>query len=187
MRRVIVENRCTSEDNVLFQDAVQGLCAGDFSRLEPLFDKDSTDDHLRCRIIVWNENDLFANAPRALEEAMTCACFLGRMDVAAYLIAQGVDASGGANTGLNSIHWAANRGQLEAVMLLINCKVPFETRSRYGSTVLGTAVWSAINEPRAEHLCIIEELLKAGALLEGAGYPTGNEPVDELLKRYGAA
>jgi hypothetical protein len=33
----------------------------------------------------------------------------------------------------------------------------------YDTTALGTAVWSALNEPRPAHRAIIEELLKAGA------------------------
>lgn len=174
-------------DQHLFRDAVQGLSAGDFSRLEPLFINDSPGDGSRCRIIEWYEAGLFANEPTALAEALTCACFLGCTSVADYLLAQGADSSAGNGTGLNAFHWAANRGQLETVMLLISRKAPLEIRNMYGGTVLGTAVWSAINEPRGEQLRIIEELIKAGARLEEAGYPTGDEQVDEALKRHGAA
>lgn len=177
----------TSEDHVLFRDAVQGLKAGDFSRLEPLFDDDSPVDGHRCRIIEWYEAGLFADEPAALAEALTCACFLGRASVADYLLAQGVDPSAGANTGLDGFHWAANRGQLETMMLLIRYKAPLETRSMYGGTVLGTAVWSAINEPKADHIRIIEALIDAGARLDDVGYPTGDERVDEVLRRHGAA
>jgi hypothetical protein len=168
----------TTEDYSQFRDAVQGLKAGDFSRLEPLFNDDSPADGHRCRIIEWYEAGLFTDEPRALREALTCACFLGRTSVADYLLAQGVDPSAGANTGLDGFHWAANRGQLETLMLLIGRKAPLETRSMYGGTVLGTAVWSAI---------IIEALIEAGARLDGVGYPTGNERIDKVLRRYGAA
>jgi hypothetical protein len=88
---------------------------------------------------------------------------------------------------LNAFHWAANHGQSETVRLLIRRKTPLETRSMYGGTVLGTAVWSAINEPRPGHLQIIEDLLVAGARLVEAGYPTGHEEVDAALRRYGAS
>jgi hypothetical protein len=57
----------------------------------------------------------------------------------------------------------------------------------YGGTALGTAVWSAINEPRADHLAIIEELLAAGARVQEAGYPTKRDDIDALLRRYGAS
>jgi hypothetical protein len=163
------------QDDVSFQDAVRGLFAGDFSRLEPLFDED------RCRIIEWHEAGLFADEPKALTEALACACFLGRTAVVEHLLMAGVDPSAGANTGLNGFHWAANRGQLGVVILLIQRQAPLETLSMYGGTVLGTTVWSAINEPRPDHIQIIEALLKAGARRDGVGYPTGNDRVDRVL------
>jgi Ankyrin repeats (3 copies) len=166
------------KDDISFQDAVKGLIAGDFSRLAPLFDGD------RCRIIEWFEAGFFADEPKALAEALTCACFLGCTGVAEHLLVAGVDLSAGAHTGLNGFHWAANRGQLDVVRLLIQRGAPLETLNRYGGTVLGTAVWSAINEPRPDHIQIIETLLKAGARGDGPGYPTGNERVDRVLGQY---
>jgi hypothetical protein len=54
----------------------------------------------------------------------------------------------------------------------------------YGGTALGTAIWAAINEPRRDHLQIIEELLNAGARWDDAEYPTGHQPIDAILERY---
>ena len=88
---------------------------------------------------------------------------------------------------MNGLHWAANRGQLETVKLLIERKAPLEIKNMYGGTVLGTAVWSAVNEPRVDHVLIIEALIIAGANLDAAGYPSGNAQVDELLRRHGAS
>ena len=85
---------------------------------------------------------------------------------------------------MDALHWAANRGQLEAVRLLISAKAPLDTRSMYGGNALGTAIWSAINEPQRDHPEIIEELLKAGAHLEDADYPTGHRPIDAILQRH---
>ncbi|MGA9771264.1 MAG: ankyrin repeat domain-containing protein [Blastocatellia bacterium] len=177
----------TSDDDYLLRDAIQGLKAGDFSRLEPLFNDDSPVDGHRCRIIEWYEAGLFADEPTALAEALTCACFLGRTSVTDYLLEQGLDPSAGTNTGLDGFHWAANRGELNIVMLLISRKAPLETRSMYGGTVLGTAIWAAINEPRGEQIRIIEALIKAGARLDDVSYPTGDARVDEVLSRNGAA
>ena len=167
------------EDESQFTDAIRGLIAGDFSRLDPLF------GGRPCRIIEWFEAGLFAGEPKALDEALTCACFNGRTEVVDYLLAHGVEAPGGANTGLNGFHWAANRGQLDVVLLLIRRQAPLEARSMYEGTVLGTAVWSAINEPRPDHLRIIEALIKAGARVDDVGYPSGSERVDEVFRRLG--
>lgn len=168
----------------MFRDAVQGLLRGDFSRLEPLFDDQP--ESQPCRILEWYQKGYFNEEPKALEEALTCACFLGRTSVAEFLLNQGLDPSAGAATGMNGFHWAADRGQLDTVRLLIERKAPLEIKNMYGGTVLGTAVWSAINETRPDHIAIIEALIGAGAELDAAGYPTGSERVDDVLRRHGA-
>ena len=170
-------------DDATFSDALEGLHRGDFSRLEPLFDERSSRSG-KPQIVQWHEQGRLLDQPKALAEALTCASFLGRTRVVEYLLKQGLDPSGGAGTGLDALHWAANRGQLEAVRLLIRARAPLETRSMYGGTALGTAVWSAINEPRHDHLQIIEELLNAGARVDDTEYPTGHRRIDELLERY---
>jgi len=175
------------KDDAVWHDALQGLRRGDFSRLEPLFEGDLGVIGNRPQIIEWYEEGCFNNAPDALAEALTCACFLGRTSVAEYLLMRGVDPSAGAGTGLNALHWAANRGQLETVRLLVARKAPLETRSMYGGTALGTTVWAAIHETKPDHGQIIEELINAGACLDDAGYPTGDDRVDALLKRHGAS
>jgi hypothetical protein len=170
-------------DDATFRDALEGLHRGDFSRLEPLFDERSGRSG-RPQIIEWHEQGRLRDQPKALAEALTCASFLGRTSVAEYLLKQGVAPSGGAGTGLDALHWAANRGQLEAVRLLVRAKAPLEARSLYGGTALGTAIWSAINEPRRDHLQIIEELLNAGARVDDTEYPTGNRGIDAILQRH---
>jgi ankyrin repeat protein len=172
-----------ANNDATFTDALEGLHRGDFSRLERLFDERSSRSG-RTQIVEWHEQGRFRDQPKALAEALTCASFLGHTGVAEYLLNQGVNPSGGAGTGLDALHWAANRGQLEAVRLLLRAKAPLETRSMHGGTALGTAIWSAINEPRRDHLQIIEELLKAGAHLEDADYPTGHMHIDALLQRH---
>ena len=172
------------EKNAVFLDALRGLHDGDFSRLESLFAAGVVAGApRRPRIIEWHEEGRFQNHPKASAEALTCACFLGKVDAASYLLAQGIDPSGGSGTGLNALHWAANRGQLEAVRLLIRWKAPLEPRSMYGGNALDTAVWSAIHEPRPAHPQIIEELLAAGARLEDEEWPTGHAEIDAILGR----
>jgi hypothetical protein len=175
-----------AEEERLFRDAVQGLRRGDFSRLEPLFDERPGHDRPMCRIIEWHASGCFDAEPEALAEAFTCACFLGRARVADYLLAQHVDALAGAGTGLNGFHWAANRGQLDTVKLLIERGLPLELKNMYGGTVLGAAVWAAIHESKPDHLAVIEALIGAGARLDAVDYPSGNERVDALLRRHGA-
>lgn len=167
-----------------FRAAVAGLRRGDFTASAPLF-AGHTPAH-PCPIVRWLEAGWFADAPDALREALTCACFLGETDVARELLARGLDPQGGSGTGLNAVHWAANRGQLGTLRMLLEKEPPLEVRNMYGGTVLGVAVWSAIHEPRPTHVEIVEELLRAGARVEGVEYPTGVEAIDRLLRQQGA-
>jgi hypothetical protein len=170
-------------DDDTFTDALEGLHRGDFSRLEPLFDERFGRSG-KPQIVEWHEQGRLRDQPKALAEALTCASFLGRTSVVEYLLKQGVHPSGGAGTGLDALHWAANRGQLEAVRLLIRAKAALETRSMYGGTALETAIWSAINEQRGDQLQVIQELLNAGAYLDDTDYPTGDQHVDAILQRH---
>ncbi len=171
-----------ASDDALFDDAVQCMRRGDFSRLEPLFV--GATDGTEPQIVAWHRQGRFAAAPDALAEALSCACFLGHTVVAAYLLAQGVDPAAGNATGLDALHWAANRGQSDAVALLLRHGVPLERRNSHATTALGTAIWSAINEPRGEQPSIIEMLIEAGARLDAVGYPTGHQAVDAILRRH---
>jgi hypothetical protein len=173
-------------DESSFLETVDGLLRGDFSRLDPLFLANPRSPEQPSRFMEWFQKGYFKGHTSALIEAFTCACFNGRTDVARYLLDHGVDPASASGTGLNAFHWAANRGQLETVKLLIDRKAPLEDRSMYDGTVLGTAVWSAIHEPKADHIRIIEALIGAGARLDSAGYPSGDARVDEVLRRHGA-
>jgi hypothetical protein len=172
------------QDDPAFRQAVRGLLRGDFSRLEPLFDNERGGE--QCRILEWYEKGYFQNEPAALNEALACACFLGKTGVADFLMRQGVDPAAGDKTGSNGFHWAADRGQLDTVRLLIERKAPLEIKNMYGGTVLGAVVWSALQKPRPDHMAIMEALIAAGARIDAVGYPTGNERIDEVLRRHGA-
>lgn len=165
---------------VSFTEAEHGLLAGDFSRMAPAFARNGGDDPL---VVQWHKAKLFTNKPEALNEAFTCACFNGCIDVAAYLLETGVEPSGGMKTGMNAFHWAANRGHLEIVRLLIGANAPMEIRNMYGGTVLDCTVWSAINEPRGRQMEVIEELIRAGADVNAVERPTGSPEIDALLAK----
>jgi ankyrin repeat protein len=167
-----------------FQAAVAGLRRGDFSASAPLYAQAVPSEP--CLVIQWVNDERFREVPDALDEAFTCACFLGETRVASELLAEGLDSQGGAATGLNALHWAVNRGQLETVRMLLDKRPLLEVRNMYGGTVLGVAIWSAIHEQRPGHVAIIEALLNAGARPAAVEYPTGVEAIDALLERHGA-
>jgi hypothetical protein len=165
-----------------FEELSAALHRGDFSWLAPVFEGPPRGS----RLALWVEEGRFATDPSALNEAATCACFLGRTAWVHYLLDHGGDPIAGADTGLNGFHWAANRGQLQTVEALIARHLPMEIRNCYGGTVLGGTVWAAVHEPRPSHPAIIEALLLAGANVGEAEYPSGHDAVDALLRRFGA-
>ncbi len=166
------------------QEAAAGFRRGDFSRLASLFGDPSRPEVAAGQIVTWLDAGVFAEMPDVLAEALTCACWLGRVGVAAKLLDRGVDPSAGIGTGLSALHWAANRGQRAAVELLLAREAPMEQRNMYDATALGTAVWAAQNEPRSDQLGVIRALLAAGADASAAEYPTGHAEVDALLAGY---
>jgi hypothetical protein len=168
-----------------FDDAIQGLRGGDFDRLAPLF-RDRGEEP--CLILKWHREGRFDNHQSELAEALSNACFLGRTPVVRALMDAGVDVTAGSGTGMDGVHWAVNRGKLDTVRFLIGRNVPLETINMHGGTVLGTAVWSAINEPwwGPAQIEVIASLLEAGADVGAAGYPAGHADIDSLLKRHGA-
>ncbi|HUR45096.1 MAG TPA: ankyrin repeat domain-containing protein [Candidatus Saccharimonadales bacterium] len=167
-----------------FDEAVRGLMAGDYSRLAPLFKPPA--EGSSCQITRWYDEGLFEKEPKALAEAFSCACFNGFTQVVEYFLSKGLGPDGGMNTGLNAFHWAANRGNLDVVEVLIRNNASLEIQNAYGGTVLGCAVWSAVHESKPRHVQIVEALLKAGAKVSAAEYPSGDDQIDEVLRRHGA-
>lgn len=76
-------------------------------------------------------------------------------------------------------------GQLDTIKLLLERGAPLEARNEYGGTVLGQALWSAINgDPAIDYVLIIETLIDAGAMVDAD--PGLKERLDEVLRRHGA-
>ena len=127
-----------------------------------------------------------AVAKTIMEEAFIWSCRSGQTRSAEYLLELGADPNAQANVGQPGLHSAAGSAHIETVRMLIERKVPLEEKNQYGGTPLGQAVWSAINEPLPGHLALIEALLEAGSNPDFTSYPTGNERIDDLLKRFNA-
>lgn len=159
------------------------LRQGDFSLLAPAF---TVQDSAEPRVLQLLRDGCFDAHRDALTEALTCAAFLGAIGVLEHLLRLGVPPGGGDATGLNALHWAANRGELAAVRRLLDAGADVEVRNRFGGTVLGATVWAAVHEPRSSHAAIVAALLAAGADVQEAGYPSGHAEIDALLERAGA-
>lgn len=150
-------------DTDLWEKALYHLDKGNFTALEQML---GGPDGFDKQIIDWHGAGKFKNEPVALAEVFTCSCMLGRTAAAEYLLDNGVDPVAGMKTGLNGFHYSASGGRLDIVRLLIDRGVSMEIDNMYGGTVLGQALWSAVNEPKPAHAEIIEMLIDAGAVVE---------------------
>lgn len=159
------------------------LRQGDFSHLAPAFAATPPERSLVVRL---HQQGCFAGRPEELAEALSCAAFLGEVETAQYLIDAGCPPAGGDLTGLNALHWAANRGQVATTRLLLGLGVDPEIRNSYGGTVLGATVWAARFETKPTHPQVVAMLLEAGARVEEAAFPSGDREIDALLERFGA-
>jgi ankyrin repeat protein len=111
------------------------------------------------------------------------ACGYGRTKVVEFLLQRGVNLRDREGTGQPPLHLAVIGGHKEIVKLLLERKAPLEAKNVYGGTVLGQAVWCVMNGDRGiDYLPIVRMLVDAGADVTSAGYPTGNERMDELLR-----
>jgi hypothetical protein len=156
----------------LWQNTLEALDRGDFTRLHKLLGGPEGFD---SRIAGWFDERRFATEPEMLAEALTCSCMLGRASTARYLIERGVDPYAGMKTGMAGPHYAAGGGHLEIVQMLIDRRVPLEVKNRYGGTVLGQALWSAVNDHTNSHADIVEALIDAGAVVETGTLEWWNE------------
>jgi ankyrin repeat protein len=142
----------------LWLQTVKALDGGDFSLLNELLTKTNAS--------VIDLLEANGEPVEEMSEAFAWACFTGRTREAEILLDKGVDPAAGFKTGLAGFHWAANRGNLETVNMLIDRKAPLEQVNMYGGTVLGCAFYSAVFEHRDSHAAIIEALIAAGARIE---------------------
>jgi hypothetical protein len=119
--------------------------------------------------------------------ALVYACLYGRREIAQYLLEYGVDVAAQDGHGQSGLHYAALGGYLDILKLLIEHGAPLEAKNVWGGTPLGQATWGVMNEqPGPDYTAVIQTLLKAGARIEEADFPTGNPDVDDALRRHGA-
>ena len=145
--------------SLLFHYAMAALWRGDFTALDETVGTDAFDE----KTIDWYERGYLTAEPETMAELFAAACWLGHVKCAEYLLDKGVDPHAGMRTGLSGFHWAASSGKPDVIKLLIRRKVSPEVKGMYDNTVLGQALWSAINEHTDDHAEVVECLIEGGA------------------------
>ena len=138
------------------------------------------------QIETWHAEGKFTDEPEMLAEALSGACMLGRTETAKYLIEAGVDPYAGMKTWLAGPHYAVSGGHFETVRMLIEKQIALEVKNLYGGTMLGQALWSAVNEHKQRHADIVSALVNAGAIIEEGTldwWLAQNVPSDETMRK----
>lgn len=151
----MTKHKTSLNGSELWGKTASALEHGDFTALDEML----TEENISVIALL----DANGRPAKYMEEALTWACFVGRTDVARELLDRGVDPSAGFGTGMAAFHWAANRGNLDVVNLLIERGAPLEQKNMYDGTVLGCTLWAAIHEHKPEHGPIVDALVEAGA------------------------
>ncbi len=122
-----------------------------------------------------------------IELALAWACKFARADVAEFLLDIGVNPVSKDGYDMTALHWAAPNGMIGVVRRLLTLGAPLEALNRWEGTVLGSTTHFAIHMPvkGVDYPAMLEMLIAAGADVNAA-YPSGNEPIDALLRQHGA-
>lgn len=146
--------------NDLWQTTLRHLKEGNFTSLQNDLGGPENFDR---RIVDWFNAGAFTGETEMLAEALSCACMLGRTKIAEFLIDYGVGPYAGMKTGLAGPHYAVSGGHLETLKMLLGKNIDLEVENAYGGTLLGQALWSAVNENNESHSEIIRSLIEAGS------------------------
>jgi ankyrin repeat protein len=107
-----------------------------------------------------NKGDLKNIATKEQLFAGFCwACEYNRINIVQWLLEKDLD-DGAIFEGF---HWAAFGGYIDIVNLILPLLPDLEKRNRWGTTVLGAAVYGAGNKASHDHVAVIKTLLALGA------------------------
>jgi hypothetical protein len=139
-----------------------------------------------------------------MEKGFMWACEFGQTAVIEFLLDKGFEIDKQVD-GMAGLHWAVLGAHIDTVNLLIDRGASLENVNKYGGTVLGSALWAVIHSDpvyrwpstKVDFPAIIEILLKAGAVVRQGVIswlqqtdeipPERKQPIEELLKKYGAS
>ncbi len=122
-----------------------------------------------------------------IELAFAWSCKFGHSAVAEFFLDIGVSPNARDGQKMTVLHWAAPNGMTEVVNKLLALGAPLEVKNAWEGTVLASTIHFAVHMPvnGVDYVAVIERLIASGADVHAA-YPSGNERIDEQLRRHGA-
>lgn len=122
-----------------------------------------------------------------LVAAFGTACRYGWVDIAEYLLAQGVDVNGHWYWGFTGLMWAVRYGHIEVIKMILRHSPSLEIRNEFGGTALGAAFHFNANapEPGANYTTVIDLLLRAGSKFDPSMNKNSTKSLNEVLCKHG--
>ncbi len=129
---------------------------------------------------------IVASLSQADQQVLNDAAWENNLAAVELMLEAGFDPQVRAGDDMTPLHSAAFHGFIEVVNLLLQHNPPLEQRNQYGGTPLGTAIYGSVHSWRrdGDFPATVEALLKAGSTIAPEMYPSGNEAVDAVLRRY---
>jgi ankyrin repeat protein len=149
-----------------------------------VIDKETLSSDVRVHETVWYK--VPRDAKSQIEMAAAKAAHFRRYEIVDFLLGIGVSPRAKDLDDMTLLHWAAGTGNLELVDRLVKAGAQLEAENRWGGTVLGSTTHAVMHGPvpGADYVATIEALLRLGADVRWADYPTGNAGVDAVLARW---
>lgn len=141
-----------------------------------------------ARVTLESHPELIQDLTDEDHRSIVFAAASGSTEGVRVMLDAGFDIDIQSDWGGSAVHHAAWHGQRVTVELLIERGADLELKNQYGGTALDTAVWAVEHAglEGVDHLPVIEALLEGDADVTAVTpFPSGNDDVDELLRRYG--
>ena len=145
-------------------------------------------DESEVRRILQIEPDLMNRLDDRQSREMARAAWDGRINSVRVMVQAGFDPHLPGDEESTPLDRAAFHGHREIVELLLehDPEPPLAVLNFYGSTPLGTCCYGNLNSWKegTDHLGTAEALIRAGSIINSQWIPTGDEAMDELLRRH---
>jgi hypothetical protein len=152
-----------------------------------VIDKETLSSEVRHHDTVWYK--VPRDAKTQIEWAAAMAAHYRRDDVLEWLLGIGVSPLAKDKDDMTLLHWAGATCNIPLIERLVKLGAPLEAENAWEGPVLGSTTHFVVHGPRlgADYPATIELLLRLGADVRSADYPTGDARVDAVLANWGRA
>lgn len=130
--------------------------------------------------------DMVASLPHQDQRLLADAAWENRFEAVRVMLEAGFDPHVRSSDESTPLDRAAFHGFIDVVNLLLQHNPPLTLRNSYGGRPLDSAIYGSVHSWRkdGDFPATVEALIKAGSEIRAESFPSGNEAVDAVLRRY---